>query len=458
MKKTFKFYFALVVAKCINFLLKILKREASYFPGKIAIKICPEFLGMIEKPKIIIGVTGTNGKTTVSNLITDSLESCGYTVLNNRFGSNINAGIASSLIKNVTITQKVKADIAVLEIDERSSPKIYPYLKPTYLVCNNLLRDSIKRNAHPEFIFNVINNSLPSQTKLILNADDLISSNLGKENEKVYFGISKQDTDLQESVNLINDVRICPNCHTKLKYNYVKYNHIGNAYCPNCDFKSKQADYLVTKIDYENNLITVKYEGNDTTYRLLNNSIFNIYNMVAVITLLREFGLSAKKVQKIFENLKITETRYTKENINGIELISNMTKGQNSIATSCVFDYVRKEPGKKEIILILDDMYDAKDSVENLTWIYDADFEFLKDSNIEKIIVGGIRAKDYYIRLLLAGIDKEKIICEKEELDTYKHLSLKKENKIYILFELYKYDVAQKLKQEIKDAIKGAKQ
>ena len=103
-------------------------------------------------------------------------------------------------------------------------------------------------------------------------------------------------------------------------------------------------------------------------------------------------------------------------------------------------------------------MYDAKDSVENLTWIYDADFEFLKDSNIEKIIVGGIRAKDYYIRLLLAGIDKEKIICEKEELDTYKHLSLKKENKIYILFELYKYDVAQKLKQEIKDAIKGAKQ
>ncbi len=457
MKRTVRFYFALVVSKMVKNLLKLLNREASYLPGKIAIKICPDFLGMIAKPKIIIGVTGTNGKTTVSNLITDCLEKCGYTVLNNRFGSNINAGIASSLIKNVTISQKVKADIAVLEIDERSSPKIYPYLKPTYLVCNNLLRDSIKRNAHPEFIFNVINNALPEETKLILNADDLISSALGKNNAKVYFGVGKQEGDLKESRNIINDIRICPNCQTKLEYNYVKYNHIGNAYCPNCDFKSKEADYLVTNIDYEKEILTVKHTEIETEYKLLNNSIFNIYNMAAVITLLREFGLSAEKVQELFKDLKITETRYTKEEINGVKLISNMTKGQNSIATSCVFDYISKEPGKKEVVLILDDAYDAKDSVENLTWIYDTDFEFLKDDNIEKIIVGGIRAKDYYIRLLLAGIDKDKIICEKEELDTYKYLSLDKDKTIYVLFELYKYDVAEKLKQRIRDAIKEAK-
>ena len=261
MKRTVRFYFALVVSKMVKNLLKLLNREASYLPGKIAIKICPDFLGMIAKPKIIIGVTGTNGKTTVSNLITDCLEKCGYTVLNNRFGSNINAGIASSLIKNVTLSQKVKADIAVLEIDERSSPKIYPYLKPTYLVCNNLLRDSIKRNAHPEFIFNVINNALPEETKLVLNADDLISSNLGKNNAKVYFGVGEQEGDLKESRNIINDIRICPNCQTKLEYNYVKYNHIGNAYCPNCDFKSKEADYLVTNIDYEKETLTVKHRN-----------------------------------------------------------------------------------------------------------------------------------------------------------------------------------------------------
>lgn len=72
--------------------------NASYFPGKLAIKLCPDFLGRIEKPETIISVTGTNGKTTVCNMIIDALEKNGYDVLSNRAGSNINAGVASALI------------------------------------------------------------------------------------------------------------------------------------------------------------------------------------------------------------------------------------------------------------------------------------------------------------------------------------------------------------------------
>ena len=47
--------------------------EVAYFPGKFALTICPDFMGRIEKPKTIIGVTGTNGKTTVCNMIEDIL-------------------------------------------------------------------------------------------------------------------------------------------------------------------------------------------------------------------------------------------------------------------------------------------------------------------------------------------------------------------------------------------------
>ena len=63
-KKTFKFYITLWIAKMASLALKVLRRNATYFPGKIALKLCPDFIGMIEKPKTIIGVTGTNGKTT----------------------------------------------------------------------------------------------------------------------------------------------------------------------------------------------------------------------------------------------------------------------------------------------------------------------------------------------------------------------------------------------------------
>ena len=39
MKKTFKFYIALISAKIVTVLLKILRRNATNFPGKLALKI-----------------------------------------------------------------------------------------------------------------------------------------------------------------------------------------------------------------------------------------------------------------------------------------------------------------------------------------------------------------------------------------------------------------------------------
>lgn len=455
MKKGLKFYIALWGAKAGTVLLKIFKRNASFFPGKFAIKMCKDFIGKVEKPPIIIAVTGTNGKTTVCNLIIDALSKKGLKVLGNKKGSNVNAGIATCLIEGVNIRNKSKYEVAVLELDERSSPKVFPYMKTTYLVCTNLFRDSIRRNAHPEFILNVINKYLPEETNLILNADDLISSSLGSTNNKAYFAIDKLDTDKTESINIINDVRICPKCHAKLKYNYVRYHHIGNAYCPNCGFKSPEADYKVTKVDYENKIITVNLKGEEATFKMISDSIFNIYNMIAVIALLSEFGLSIEEMQNIFSEEKIVESRYSKEEINGINVISHMSKGQNPIACSCVFDYVRNEKAKKELILLLFDYFDAKESSENITWLYDCDFEFLNSENIDKIIIGGPRAQDFYLRLLLAGVPKEKLNWTEKSEDTVEYLSLDNNKDIYILYELYDEKIADDVRKRVIDRING---
>ena len=143
-----RFIIALWLAKAVQLLLKILGKKATYFAGKVAVTICPDFLGRIGKPARIIGVTGTNGKTTVNNLLTDALEHLGVPVISNRYGSNINAGIATALISGSTLTGKPKKETAVLELDERSARLIYPYIKPDFLVITNLFRDSMRRNAH----------------------------------------------------------------------------------------------------------------------------------------------------------------------------------------------------------------------------------------------------------------------------------------------------------------------
>lgn len=143
----------------------------------------PGFPEVCGRPKTIIAVTGTNGKTTVSNLLADTLEKAGHRVLINRAGSNVASGIATALLKGCNLAGRVKDyDMAVLEVDERSSVRVYPYITPDYIAVTNLFRDSIMRNAHADFIAGIISRSVPAASKLVLNADDLISCGLAPEN------------------------------------------------------------------------------------------------------------------------------------------------------------------------------------------------------------------------------------------------------------------------------------
>ena len=434
MKKTLRFYIALWIAKAAMLLQKLLGMNASYFPGKLAIKLCPDFLGRIDKPETVITVTGTNGKTTCCNLLLEVLTKNGYDVLNNKAGSNIDAGLASSLIAESSLTGKVTKKLALFEVDERSSPKVYPYIHPDYTVCTNLFRDSITRNAHPEFIFSVIDRYIPADTHMILNADDPISSRLAAKNPRTYFSIARMDSDRGECVNIIHDMRLCPECHHRLEYEYVRYHQIGKAKCPSCGFKSPEGDFIASP-DQEAQTLTVKTGEGAEVYPMISGSKFNNYNQVTVISLLRTMGLSAESIASAFRSMGIVKSRYSVTECRGRQIITNMTKGQNPVACSCVFDYVRTESGTKEVIVMLDDL-GYKNSSEIMTWIYDADFEFLNDDSIVRIVVCGVRCFDYRLRLLLAGVPEEKLVCIENTAQSPEKLRLDGTDKVFILHDL----------------------
>jgi len=454
MKKTFKFYIVLYLAKLSRIALKIIGRDATYFPGKLAITLCPDFLGRIDKPKTIIGVTGTNGKTTVCNMIEDCLKENGYEFIDNHLGSNINAGLATTLIEGATLTGKQKKDLAVFEIDERSAIKIYPYITPTYLVCTNLYRDSLKRNAHTEFISDILTNNIPKETKLILNGDDLIVSNLAPENERVYFGINRLESDTDICENIVRDITVCPKCDSKLEYDFVRYNHVGRAHCIKCDFKSPKINYEVTKIDLSNMQMTVKGELEEK-YDLINNNIINIYNMLATIAVLKGMGLTKEQINPVLKKQKIVDTRYSKETVNGIEIITQLSKGMNPIACSRAFDYVRKEEGNKAVFVLLDDLHDAANSSENIAWHYDTDYEFLNSEGIKQILTAGARYLDTYVRLQMADIPKEKIVYQRDEISLVEKLKLEGIDKVFILHDLYSIDLKNQIKRKVKEKING---
>lgn len=455
MKKNLRFYIVLYLAKIARIALKIIRRDATYFPGKLAVTLCPDFLGRIDKPKTIMGVTGTNGKTTVCNMIEDCLKENGYDFIDNHLGSNVNSGIASTLIQGANLKGKQKKDLAVFEIDERSAVKVYPYITPTYLVCTNLFRDSLKRNAHTEFISNILTENIPKETKLVLNGDDLIVSNLSPENERVYFGINRIENDTDNCENIVRDIAVCPKCDSKLEYDFVRYNHIGRAHCINCDFKSPKIDYEVTNIDLENMQMVVKSNNKEEKYDLINNNIINIYNMLATISVLKEIGLKKEQINSVLKKQKIVDTRYSKEKVNGVEIITQLAKGMNPIACSRAFDYVRKEKGNKAVFVLLDDLHEAANSSENIAWHYDTDYEFLNSDSIKQILTAGARYLDTYVRLQMADIPKEKIVYQRDEISLVDKLNLEGIDKVFILHDLYSIDLKNQIKKKVEEKING---
>lgn len=453
MKKNLKFFIVLYLSKLSRIALKLIGRDATYFPGKLAVTLCPDFLGRIDKPKTIIGVTGTNGKTTVCNMIEDCLKENGYEFIDNHLGSNINSGLASTLIEGASLLGKQKKDLAVFEIDERSAVKIYPYVTPTYLVCTNLFRDSLKRNAHTEFISNILTNNIPKETKLILNGDDLIVSNLATNNERVYFGIDRLETDLDKCENIVRDITVCPKCDTKLEYDFVRYNHVGRAYCPKCDFASPKINYEITNINFDKMKMTIKNEEKEENYDIINNNIINIYNMLATITVLKEIGLTRNQINPVLKKQKIVDTRYSKEKVKNIEIITQLSKGMNPIACSRAFDYVRKEEGNKAVFVLLDDLHEAANSSENIAWQYDTDYEFLNSESIKQILTAGARYLDTYVRLQMADIPKEKIIYQRDEMSLVEKLNLEGIDKVFILHDLYSIDLKNQIKKKVEEKV-----
>lgn len=443
-----RYLIALWASKTVYLLLRLLKRNATMYPGYIALKICPEYLARTKKSPNVLCVTGTNGKTTTTNMVADILSQSGMKVVSNRYGSNINTGVATALTHSVNVFGKPKIDALVLEVDERFSRLILPFIKPDYLVVTNLFRDSIKRNAHPEYIFSILDTYVPETTKLILNADCLQSSQLLKNNNRVYFGVEKLDTDVTECVNLINDFSICPNCDEKLKYNYLRYHHIGNAYCPKCGFKSYEANYRLTNIDYEKQSITVDHSGVETVYPMVNRALYNIYNELAAITLMSEFGVDLQKVKDYMKKISITQTRYKENKAGKTEIVRTMAKGQNSVSCSRTLDFVGHEGGDRTVFIMIDDLFERRDSSEFIGWIYDADFEFLNTDGIKQIVLAGPRCFDYKLRLLIAGVPDERILCEEDEFKAVDIMD-KDIDKLYLLHDTSTYDLACKVESKI---------
>lgn len=443
-----RFILALWAGKLTVFALKILGFHGSNRPGMVAMKLCPDLLARMARPGTVIAVTGTNGKTTVANLLYDALTASGKRVRCNRGGYNLYSGIVSCLLPGVSVFNRCGFDAAVLEIDEHAARLILRDMPPDLLVITNLFQDSLMRNAHAEFVASRLDQYIPRGVRLLLNADDLISSRVARDNPRAYFGLERMDTDVTACVNLVNDVRICPKCAGRMEYEYRRYHHIGRARCVDCGFASPGYDYSA-RVNAGEGTMTVSDRSGAGIYRLLTDAVFDIYNLAAVVAALRETGMSHGEIAASLSKVKIAGIRRDEAKVRGVRVINQLAKDKNAVGCSRVFDYIHAVPGKKEILLMMNCLSDEEHWSENICWYYMCDYEFLADPSVTHIVCAGPRYKDMKLRLLLAGVPEGRISLERDELRASELLRMEPGTQVYLLYGTDTTDLMYKVREHI---------
>ena len=400
------FYLSLIFARCAYFILHTTGLSAgTSIIGKFVLRINPDFLEQCNKYiGTKINVTGTNGKTTTSGIVSHLIEGNGKSVINNAMGANMLTGVVNAI--SVSLNPFKKTDYSVIESDEAYLAKIYEKFDADYLLVTNLFRDQLDRYGELETTKRLIQDGINKRPyiKLILNADDpLVASFEGK--NKIFYGVEnvyyadnslKADTSVEEAFN-------CP-CGKPLMYEKKFYAQQGHYFCT-CGYKRPVPEYKAEISLYKEYSI-LKINGENFEVPLV--GLFNAYNALGAIALCKELGID--NIADTLPTFKVAFGRSEVKYLNGKHTLIQLIK--NPIGANEVLKTVDKD---SNILIIINDNYaDGRD----VSWLWDAEFEFLKNSKKE-IVVSGIRANDMALRLKYAGVEKIKIIQDIDKAVEY---------------------------------------
>lgn len=239
---------AVGVAKTVTAIVRGLRLgAASVLPGEIARRLHPKLLSLLcgQVKQGVILVVGTNGKTTTSLLLRTILESQGWRVAHNETGANLINGLVTTLLTNSNLIGQLKADFAILEVDENILPLLLRECQPRFILALNLFRDQLDRYGEVDTIsrrWQEAISVLPQTTTVILNADDPTLSYLGQQlSQRVkFFGLNESAFYLDEIPHAVDSI-YCPRCGHPLEYQGVYLSHLGDFHCPSCGFSKSES-------------------------------------------------------------------------------------------------------------------------------------------------------------------------------------------------------------------------
>lgn len=377
----------------------VARRPAANLPGKIALAIDPSLLdelrGKCAQGSVI--TVGTNGKTSTNNLLADAFEAAGCTIICNRTGANLAAGITSALL------QQPAAQWGVFECDELWLAHVLPRLRSNYVLLLNLFRDQLDRCGEIDRIQTSIAGALAASpdTVLVYNADDPLCARIADEvpNRTVAYGL---DESMGLAQNTVTDAQMCQKCDGMVRYHYRQYGQLGDYFCDQCDFARPTLDFAGRDIAIGPAGVTMEVCGpvGCESVHTPQPTPYAAYNLVASYALCREVGIPTADFQRAQDAFNPRNGRLQRYRLGGRDVLLNLAKNPTGFNQN--LKIVEADQGPKMVAFFINDQVaDGHD----ISWIWDIDFEELAGQSDTVVFAGGSRAHDLAVRLKYAGIE-----------------------------------------------------
>jgi lipid II isoglutaminyl synthase (glutamine-hydrolysing) len=381
-------------------------------PGRMLLRMSPAALSRmaaeLERGSVLL--SATNGKTTTAAMIAAALERDGRRVVHNRAGSNMAWGVATALLD----AGSEPGQLGLFEVDEAWLPRVARAVPPRLLLLANLFRDQLDRYGELELLADRWSGTvaeLDGRAGFVLNADDPLVADLGRERRDVtYFGL-EDDSQALPGLQHAADSKHCRNCGAPYIYDAVYLGHLGRYRCPNCGRERPRPQVAATRVrleGMEGSEVELRTPQGELTVRLPLPGLYNVYNAVAAAATAIGLGVPLATVGEALGGFAGAFGRVETIPVDGrllsILLIKNPA-GANEVLRTLIL-----EDGRLDLWLALNDgIADGRD----VSWIWDADFEVLA-GRVRRATCSGTRAEEMALRLKYAGLDEADIAVERD--------------------------------------------
>ena len=278
-----------------------------------------------------------------------------------------------------------------------------PKIEPDCALLTNISRDQLDRFGEVDITYNKLMTAVTSvpKTTLIINCDDILSYSLAQESKNAFvtYGISEQIFD-DVSRSEIRESLFCRKCGKKLEYQFFHYGQLGLYHCPNCGWNRPNPEYTAEHVVREDELYSFDMDGIHFDPQI--RTPYNIYNTLSAYAALKTMGAGYEHFKEMIEAFDYGNNRESIFNINGARVQLHLAK--NPIGFQQKVSHVLRDPNPKDIIIQINDTYQDG---EDVSWLWDVDFQYLAESNARKIITAGTRKYDMALRLKYEDVSCE---------------------------------------------------